>query len=193
VKRLCPVALAAILVAGGCGSASRPASTTTAQPQMFVTRKNGYGSLKVVEGGKTRTLYRSNDSCCTNLVVVTPTLVAFDDDYNAKTIDLATDEVHRIAGFSNFVVAPDGRWVAGWADSGGHSAQLIGVVSINGNACLTVPKPKWADDSGPYFSADSKRLFFARRRFDPVSEEDTGPGYDLSVLVSKLPRSQRPC
>jgi tricorn protease-like protein len=187
VTRLCLVGLAATLVAGGCGPASHQAAATATRPRIVVTHRNGYGSLKVEAAGKMRTLYRSNDSCCTNVVIASPTLVAFDDDYNVKTVDLRTGHVSRIAGFSNFVVSPDGLWVAGWS-YGPFEAEQVGVVSITGNRCLRVPKPGWADDWSPYFSPDSKRVDYMQRRFDETIGEDRGPAQDLSVALGKLPR-----
>src|SRR5579859_1461819 len=52
--------------------------------------------------GKARTIYSSNDSCCSGLVWASPRLIVFDDDYNVKTVDVTTGHVTRIAGFSNF-------------------------------------------------------------------------------------------
>ena len=196
----------------GCGSASHTATPTT-RPSKPVAHRvvidppvmsqdgkriafvkhvitkhtGGIGYLEVGRstGRETRTLYVSNDACCSGLVWASPGLIVFDDDYRVKTIDVATGRVTRIADFSDFAVSDDGRLVAGWANSGGHSAQTIGIVSIMGTGCRVVPKPTNADDSEPRFSADGKRLFFTRRSFNTTPE---GPGRVLSVPLSRLRR-----
>lgn len=144
----------------------------------------------MTDDGRTKAVYKSNDACCSNVVAISSRMVAFDDDYNVKTVDVDDGRVDRIAGFSNFVVSPDGRWLAGWAESGGHGPETIGVVSADGATCLAVPKPQNADDFDPSFSADGKRLFFTRRRFDPHTRT---PEHRLSVLLSALPRSRQAC
>jgi hypothetical protein len=113
----------------------------------LVRRAGGTGYLEVTPPhGKPRVVYSSTDGCCSNVVWASKAMLVFDDDYNAKTVDVMTGHVNRIAGFSRFVVSPGGRWVAGWADNGGHSPQAIGVVSITGTDCRVVPKPNGADD-----------------------------------------------
>lgn len=205
-------AAAAVLVCSGCGAASHTATPTTRPSKpvahrvvidpsvlspdgkriAFVKHVNtqhtgGIGYLEVGRpaGRETRALYVSNDACCSGLVWASPHLIVFDDDYRVKTMDVTTGRLTRIADFSDFTVSADGRLVAGWANSGGHSAQTIGVVSIAGTGCRVLPKPTNADDSEPRFSADGKRLFFTRRSFDATPE---GPGRVLSVPLSRLRR-----
>jgi hypothetical protein len=138
------------------------------------------------KGGKVRTLYFSNDSCCSGLVWASARVLVFDDDYNVKTVDVTTGRVNTIAGFSNFAVSKDGRRVVGWADSGGHSPESVAVVSITGTDCHVIPRPKNEDDSQAYFSADGTRVVFSRQTFDFKLGFDRGPVRLRSVRLSDL-------
>lgn len=157
---------------------------------VFVTQTGSIGYLDVGKSGagKKRTVYSSSDSCCTEVAWVSPSLVAFDDDYRVKTVEPSSGRVRRIASFSNFSVSPDGRWVAGWKFSGGHGPETIGVVSITGADCRAVPRPKNADDFNVTFSPDGKRLIFVRQRFDLKLGEDVGPRRVVTVPLSELRR-----
>jgi hypothetical protein len=207
--------LVAVVVCGGCGARHMAATTSTQAPRpvqhrvlvdpavfspdgkrfasvrhVFVTSTGSVGYLDVGKSGTRdkRTVYSSSDSCCTEVTWVSPSLIAFDDDYNVKTVDLSSGRVHRVATFSNFSVSADGRWIAGWKFSGGHSPETIGVVSITGSNCRTVPKPKNADDSDANFSPDAKQLMFVRQRFDLKRGEDLGQGRVVTVSLSELRR-----
>lgn len=61
------------------------------------------------------------------------------DDYNVKTVDAARRSISTIAHFSNFV-PHNGRRVAGYADTVGHSPQIVSVVPIVGGRCFAVPE-----------------------------------------------------
>jgi hypothetical protein len=148
----------------------------------------GYLEIRPANGSRTRTLYSSNDSCCHGIVWVSPRLIAFDDDYNAKRVDLATGRVRHIAAFSDFAVSRDGRWVAGWASSGGHVAETVGVVSINGTHCRIVPRPDNADDTQPGFMAGSKSVYVLRRSYNSKFEEIFGTGRIVTISMSMLRR-----
>ena len=136
--------------------------------------------------GKTRTVYTSNDSCCSYLAWASSRLLVFDDDYHVKTLDVVTGRIRNIAGFSDFTLSHDGRWVAGWADSGGHSAETVGVVSIRGGMCRVVPHTPTEDDTDPLFTRDGKHLKLTRRRFDLAAEEPRGPRRTATVPLSML-------
>ena len=130
----------------------------------------GVGYVEVAaKGAKPRTVYSSSDSCCTELRWASPHLLVLEDDYNVKTVDLDTGRIRTIAGFSNFVVSRDGRWVAGWALEGPDVPTSVGVVAITGAVCRTVPKPANASDSNPHFSNNSKVLRFSRETADSYS------------------------
>jgi hypothetical protein len=207
--------LVAVVVCSGCGASHTAATTSTRSTRpvkhrvlvdpavvspdgksfasvrhVFVASTGSIGYLDLGKRGTPdkRTVYSSSDSCCTEITWVSPSLIAFDDDYNVKTLDLSTGRVRRIATFSNFSVSADGRWVAGWKFSGGHSPETIGVVSITGSDCRTVPRPKNADDFNASFSSDAKRLMFVRQRFDLKRGEDVGPGRVVTVSLSDLRR-----
>ena len=197
---------AVVSIASACGSTNNEARhrvvigqrivspdhrSVVLERHVFVTQTGSTGYLDIgpVGASAKRTVYSSNDACCSNLVWATPRLIVFADDYRVKTVDVTTGRVRRIADFSNFSVSHDGRWVAGWANSGGHGPQTIAVVSITGTNCRVLPRPKPADDSDPRFSADGRRLSFMRRRYDPKLNEDTSSGHVLTVPVMNLRRT----
>src|SRR5579884_2646783 len=125
MRRACLAVLAAVavLVGGGCASAA-PTSKNGRKPikhrvvvdQSLVSPdgsrvayvkhvlRPGKAPVGYVEveprGGQPRAVYSSNDSCCSNLVWASARVIALDDDYNVKTVDLTTGRVTRIAGFS---------------------------------------------------------------------------------------------
>jgi hypothetical protein len=74
-------------------------------------------------------MYHSNDSCCSEITWLPPHVLIFDDDYKVQALDPTNRRVATIAHFSNFAVSHDGRWIAGYSDSGGHAAETVGVVS----------------------------------------------------------------
>lgn len=152
------------------------------------SRMNGYGRLDLVERRtrKRYRMYRSNDSCCDEITWVSPHLLVFVDDYNVKTLDPASRRVTRISGFSNFVVSPDGRWVAGWASCGGHCAESVDVVSIAGGGCRAVPRRSDQDDSYPFFSRNSKKVTVLRQRFDLKRGEPVGATSQVTLPLSAL-------
>jgi hypothetical protein len=154
-----------------------------------IVRRAGNRGAVVVEpthGGQARTLYSSNDACCGDLVWSSRRLLIFGDDYRVRTVDVITGRVRWIAGFSNYAVSHDGRWLAGWADSGGHSPETIYVVSVTGAHCRVVPRPATADDSQVSFTADGTRIRLLRRTF--AVNGNAGPGRWLRLRVSALPR-----
>jgi hypothetical protein len=132
------------------------------------SRANGYGRLDLTDRttGRRSRMYRSNDSCCAQMTWVRRHTLVFVDDYNVRTLDPVTRRVTRIAGFSNFVVSPNARWIAGWASCGGHCAQTVEVVPLAGGACKAVRHQDDQDDSFPFFSSDSRRITVDRHHFD---------------------------
>jgi hypothetical protein len=159
---------------GGHGSAqhTRNATSGYVSPDgkwsLAYTRKHGYGHLDVTQRatGRVFRMYSSNDACCWQTTWLRPHLLIFVDDYNTKTLDPATKRVVTIANFSNFVVSLDGRWVAGWADCGGHCQESVDVVPITGGRCRQVPRRPDQDDNALHFSRDDRTLTIRRRFFD---------------------------
>jgi Tol biopolymer transport system component len=146
----------------------------------------GYNMLEVgnADGQDARVVYSSNDSCCGGPIQwASPSLIVFDDDYNVKTVSLKTGKVTKLRlGFSDFAVSRNGRWIAGWADSGGHVPQTIGIASVTGDRYSELRKPgKKTDDSQPDFSPDGKQLLFNRN--DSLVVEPFGGG-PVKTLVA---------
>jgi len=152
------------------------------------SRANGYGRLDLTDRttGRRYRMYRSNDSCCDQITWISAHTLVFVDDYEVKTLDPVTRRVTRIAGFSNFVISPNGRWVAGWASCGGHCAETVEVVPLAGGACKAVRHQADQDDSYPFFSRDSSRITVDRQHFDTKRGQPTGLPYDVTVAVSAL-------
>jgi hypothetical protein len=151
-----------------------------------VRRTTGSGSISVgLAGGRGRLLYSSHDACCTGLGWASDRLLVFGDDYHVETLDAITGRVRWIAGFSDFAVSPDGRWVAGWASHGGHEPERIFLAAVSGDACRVVPRPAHASDSRVSFSADGAQLRFVRQAFGGTGD----PGRTVRAAVASLPRA----
>jgi hypothetical protein len=151
------------------------------------SRKNGYGRLDLTQRsmGRVFRMYRSNDGCCSDITWVAPHLLVFVDDYRTFVLDPTTRRATKIAGFSNIAVSRDGKWVAGWADSGGHSAELVAVVPLQGGRCRAVPKRAREDDTFPRFSRDSRSITVIRRTYDPKTESWTHER-EVTVPLARL-------
>jgi hypothetical protein len=152
-------------------------------------RKHGYGHLDVTERatGRVFRMYSSNDGCCAQITWLRPHLLIFVDDYHTKTLAPATRRVATIAHFSNFVVSPDGRWVAGWADCGTHCQESVDVVRITGGQCRTVPRRPAQDDNALRFSRDGRTLTIRRRFFDVRNGAPMQDGFPSRWHVVTVP------
>jgi len=186
------------LMIAGTASAFSPAGTAVRSPDgkwsMLFSRKNGYGRIDLTERstGRRYRMYRSNDSCCDQITWIAPHLLIFIDDYNVKTLDPTTRTVHRIAGFSNFVLSPNRRLIAGWADSGGHAPETVDVAPVAGGKCLAVPRRPDQDDSGAVFTRNGRELIVERQHFDLKLGDSVGPTRVVRVLLTTL-RPVRVC
>jgi hypothetical protein len=155
------------------------------------TRKHGYGHLDLTQlaSGRIFHMYSSNDACCSQTAWLRPHLLIFVDDYHTKTLDPTTKRVATIAHFSNFVVSPDGRWVAGWADCGTHGAEAVDVVAITGGQCRKVPRRADQDDNALRFSHDDRTLTIQRRFFDVKNGAPMRDGFPSHWHVITVPLS----
>lgn len=137
-------------------------------------------------------MYHSTDSCCDFITWVKPHLLLFDDDYRVMKLDPATRKVSVIAGFSNFVVSPDGRWVAGFAAGPPELAESVGVLSLRKRLCLEVVHGSRQTDQIAGFTRDSKGVIVERSAFIP-NESATGPRqlvqFPLTSLHTACPHS----
>jgi hypothetical protein len=152
------------------------------------TRRNGWGNLDVTDRASPRTyrLYHSNDSCCSEITWLPPHVLIFDDDYKVQILDPTNRRVATIAHFSNFAVSHDGRWIAGYADSGGHAAETVGVVSSTNGSCRVVSRKSSQDDTVVTFTSNDNSLLVARRVFDQNLGEVTGSAQIVTVQLEKL-------
>jgi hypothetical protein len=197
VRRLGSLFVALALVCIACPASHASGSVPNVSPDgrwsVVYSRQNGYGRLDLVDrlSGRRYRMYRSNDSCCQEITWVSPHLLVFVDDYNVKTLDPSTRRVARISGFSDFVVSPNGRWVAGWASCGGHCAETVEVVPIGGGPCRAFPHRPDQDDSYPFFSPDSRKLTVLRRPFDPKRGELVGRSREVTLPLADLRRVRR--
>jgi hypothetical protein len=192
VRAVSPLLGAALLIAS-LAALNASAAVGNVSPDgkwsVAFSRQNGYGRLDLIERstGKRHRMYRSNDSCCDQITwVMKPHTLVFVDDYNVKTLDPVSRRVVRIAGFSNFVVSPNGRWMAGWASCGGHCAETVEVVPLTGGVCRKVPHRSDQDDSYPFFSRDSRSVTVLRQRFDTKLREPVGSSRQITTQLSAL-------
>jgi hypothetical protein len=192
--RVLPLMLvvSAFIPAASAQASSPPTGFAQRSPDgkwsVLYSRSNGYGRLDVTNAraGSRYRMYRSNDSCCDEITWIEPHLLIFVDDYNVKTLEPTTRRLTRIAGFSDFTVSHDGRWVAGYADSGGHAAETVEVVPITGGKCRAVPHRPDQDDSSPTFSRDDNAVIVTRRAFDLKRGQPVGKTRWITVPLTAL-------
>jgi Tol biopolymer transport system component len=159
----------------------------------------GWNHLEITRsgGGAPRTVYWSNDSCCSGpMQWVSPHRIVFVDDYRTKTLDPSTGRVRTFAELSDVAVSPNGKLVAGWDESGGHDPEQIDLVAISGRKVRTIPKPANVDETHPSFSPDGRRIVFDHALFTAdqigprslwIADVAGGPGRPLGV-AGQAPR-----
>jgi hypothetical protein len=152
------------------------------------TRRNGWGTLDVTDRASHRTyrMYHSNDSCCSEITWLPQHVLIFDDDYKVQVLNPTNRRVATIAHFSNFAVSHDGRWIAGYSDSGGHAAETVGVVSSTDWSCRVVARRSSQDDTVIAFTSNDTSLLVARRVFDQNLGEATGSAQLVAVPLANL-------
>jgi hypothetical protein len=128
--------------------------------------------------GTSLRMYHSNDSCCDMITWVRPHTLLFVDDYRVFRLDPATRRRSKIAGFSNFVVSPNQRWLAGWADAGPNETSTVDIESTKGTNCLAVPHTPHQTDTAAGFTPDGKNVIVRRMQFST-----SGGPYGLARLV----------
>ena len=147
-------------------------------------RRNGWGNLDVTNRTSHRTYrrYHSNDGCCSEIAWLPPHRLIFDDDYRVRILDPSVGRVVTVAHFSNFAISNNGRWIAGYADSGGHSPETVGLVPSRGGTCRVVARSDEEDDVLLGFTSDAAALRIRRseagggRRIITVPLTDLKPG-----------------
>jgi hypothetical protein len=138
-------------------------------------------------------MYQSNDDCCSNVMWAKPHTLLFDDDYRLFRLDPVTRKHTLIAGWSDFFVSPDGRWIAGWAYSGEDSAappETVGVLSIDGKTCLAVPHRSHENDVAAGFTRDGKSVVVKRQPYDPGNGITSSDYKLVAYAISSLPTSK---
>lgn len=63
---------------------------------------------------------------------------------------------------SDFVVSPNGRWVAVWSATPPGLPQAVTLVSTDGKTCLAVPRSSQQSDIPTGFTADSRNVIVSR-------------------------------
>lgn len=129
--------------------------------------------------------YHSTDSCCTYITWAKPHTLLFDDDYRLMTLDPATRKLTLLAGFSDFVVSRDGRWVAGFALHPPEDAETVGVLSLADRTCLVVPHTSHQTDETAGFTRDNQGVIVERSSFSP-NEGATGSRHLVQFALSSL-------
>lgn len=135
--------------------------------------------------GKWVRMYHSTDACCSYITWVKPHMLLFDDDYRVMTLNPATRRVAVIAGFSDFLVSPDGQWMAGYAGAPPEESETVGVVSLRKPLCLEVPHGSHQTDEIAGFTRSSKGVIVVRRGFIPNSNA-TGPNQLVQFTLTSL-------
>jgi len=124
------------------------------------------------------------DSCCYELTWVTPHVLVFDNvDFLVLALRPPSMHARLLAQASDFVVSPNGKWVAVWSSTPPDVAQTVAVVSIDGTTCLAVPRSSNENDTAAGFTADSRNVI--------VSRTTRGSSQQLvGLAISSLPRKR---
>jgi hypothetical protein len=136
--------------------------------------------------GKGVQMYHSNNDCCTDIAWARPDLLLFLDYPLVESLDPATRIVTVLGDLNDFVVSPNGRWVAGSGASGPGDpvATTVYVLGVGAKKCLVVPGSS-ADAAG--FTRDSKAVI-VNRNVHPL--ETQLRQFALSSLHGNCPRQQ---
>ena len=198
---------------GGGGSGSAPAGSAIAAPQCPVTRlssKLTVGTCRSPDGawrlqlrrgtangrlflarrsaGKDAgaEMYHSSNDCCTDLTWARPHLLLFHDYPLVQSLDPATKVVTLLGSLNDFVLSPNGQWVAGPGASGPGDpvATTVYVLGVGAKKCLVVPGTS-VDATG--FTPDSQAVI-VRRNPEPGKPELRQ--FALSSLQSDCPKGQ---
>jgi hypothetical protein len=83
--------------------------------------------------------YSSLEECCDDITWARPHTLVFADDYRTFVLDPTKGKATFLAGFTDFYVSPDGRWVAGYAEAPSSQPQPAGLVSLATGKCVLIP------------------------------------------------------
>jgi hypothetical protein len=176
------------VVLAGCGSSTgtTPTGAALRAPQCPVTRissKLTVGSCRSPDGAwrlrfrrgtangrrflarrGERTgveMYHSSNDCCADIAWARPHLLLFLDYPLVESLDPTTRMVTQIGALNDFVVSPQGQWVAGAGASGPGDpvATTVYVLGVGAKKCLVVPGTS-ADAAG--FTRDGKAVIVQR-------------------------------
>lgn len=203
------------LVVGGCGSGARDGSKPTgiasaaAQCAQYpyagltcrspdgrwtLTYEPGHIYVTGRASHKRLLVYRSRDACCDMISWVKPHALLFVDDYRVFRVDVAPggiSSLHRIkiADWSNFVISPDERMIAGWADAGPEDSSTVEVEPSTGGDCFSVPHTAHESDTAVGFTKNGRAVIVARSPFSP-NDGVTGPSHLVQYALASL---RAPC
>jgi hypothetical protein len=124
----------------------------TAKGRLFLARR---GERTGVE------MYHSSNDCCADIAWARPHLLLFLDYPLVESLDPTTRMVTQIGALNDFVVSPQGQWVAGAGASGPGDpvATTVYVLGVGAKKCLVVPGTS-ADAAG--FTRDGKAVIVQR-------------------------------
>jgi hypothetical protein len=179
----CPVTrLSSKLTVGSCrspdGAWRLRFRRGTANGRLFLARR---GERKGVE------MYHSSNDCCTDLAWVRPHLLLFLDYPLVESLDPTSRIVTQLGALNDFVVSPQGQWVAGAGASGPGDpvATTVYVLAVGTKKCLVVPGTS-ADAAG--FTRDGASVI-VQRNADPGKQPQLRQ-FALSSLHADCPPRQ---
>ena len=180
----CPVArISSKLTVGTCRSPDGAWRLNfrqgTANGRLFLARR---GSSKDV-GAE---MYHSSNDCCTDMAWGRPHLFLFLDYPLVESLDPTTRIVTLLGSLNDFVVSPNGEWVAGAGASGPGDpvATTVYVLGVGAKKCLAVPGTS-VDAMG--FTRDSHAVI-VRRNAEPGAPQLRQ--FALSSLHSDCPEGR---
>jgi hypothetical protein len=142
-------------------------------------------TLVFSRGGKRVWTYHGANGC-TQETWVKPHLLLFEANYSVERLDPSTRAATQISGLGDFIVSPNGQWIAGDNGAGPQVSSSVFVLSIRAPKCLVVPhKPTQTDTSAKGFTPDSRNIIVQRNPFTPSSGPE-GRGQLVQVSLASL-------
>jgi hypothetical protein len=158
-----------------------------------LTLKNGVGGwtcalyLTRVSSGRRVRMYRSHNGCSDLTWAEPDLLVSRATSAPSTPLNPATRLVTHPASFTEFVVAPNRRWVAGDAVGGDLEPQItVYALTANNSKCVIVPRGARRTDEVVGFTRNGKSLIVNTAPWNATAENPPGNGVNRQFLLSSL-------
>lgn len=140
-----------------------------------------------VSTGQRVRMYGSHQDGCSYLTWAQPDRLLFESNFAFHTLNPATRKVIEPALFGEFVVSPNGRWVAGNAVPGPEAPQeTVYALTPSNSRCVIVPRGAHRTDEVVGFTRDSKSVIVNTGPWNATASQPPGNGSDRQFRLSSL-------